>query len=324
MHLVLRDDRRFFQRRPRLGLALDRQVLGECLARDDHRGRVDAVLAAQPFEPARDVDHAMRVGILFVQLAQVRRHLVAVGILRVRFEARVQRRVAAHHERRHELGDLVAHQIRVAEHPRRVAHRGSRLDRRERDDLRHVVVAVLLRRVADHVAAVARVEVHVDVGHLLAARVQEPLEQQVVANGVDVDDAQAVRDARSRRAPPARPDANAVRLRVAHEVPDDEEIRGEPHRLDDVELVLDALDDMRRRRAAVAILRAEHRELAQVRVLVVTFGHRERRQDRLAELELHVGALGDQQRVVARFGRFPEQMAHLDRGLDVEVVARRT
>ena len=52
VHLVLRDDRRVFERRARLGLALDRQVLGERLARDDDRGGVDAVLAAQPFEPA--------------------------------------------------------------------------------------------------------------------------------------------------------------------------------------------------------------------------------------------------------------------------------
>ncbi len=53
----------------------------------------------------------------------------------------------------------------------------------------------------------------------------------------------------------------------------------------------------------------------------MAFGHRERRQDRLPELDLHVGALGDQQRVVARFGCFAEQLAHLGRGLDVEGVA---
>ena len=72
---------------------------------------------------------------------------------------------------------------------------------------------------------------------------------------------------------------------------------------------------------AVALARAYHRELAQVGVLVVAFGHRERRQDRLAELDLDVGPLGDQQRVVARVGQLAEQVAHLGRRLDVEVVA---
>ena len=184
-----------------------------------------------------------------------------------------------------------------------------------------MVVAVLLRGVPDHLAAVARVEVHVDVGHLLAARVEHPLEQQVVLDRVDVDDAQAVRHARTGRAPPPGPDADPARLRVAHEIPHDEEVRREAHRLDDVELVLDALDHVRRGRRAVALARADHRELAQVGVLVVALGHRERRQDRLPELDLDVGALGDQQRVVARVGQLAEHVAHLGRRLDVEVVA---
>ena len=113
----------------------------------------------------------------------------------------MQRRVAAHDERRHELGDLVADRVRISEHARRVAHRGPRLDGGERDDLRHVVVAVALRGVLDHLPAVAGVEVHVDVGHLLAARVQEPFEQEVVLDRVDVDDAQTERHAGSGRAP---------------------------------------------------------------------------------------------------------------------------
>ena len=256
VHLVLRHHRRVFDGRAGLGLALDRQVLGERLAGDHDRGRVDAVLAAQAFETERDVDDAARVGIVVAELAQLGRHLVAVGVLLVGLEARVQRRVAAHDQRRHELGDLVADDVGVAEHARAVAHRGPRLDRGERDHLRDVVVAVLLRGVADHLAAVARVEVHVDVGHLLATGVEHPLEQQVVLDRVDVDDAQAVRDARTGRAPPPGPDADAARLRVAHEVPDDEEVRGEAHRLHDVELVLDALDHVLRRRLPVALARA--------------------------------------------------------------------
>ena len=38
--------------------------------------------------------------------------------------------------------------------------------------------------------------------------------------------------------------------RVAHEVPHDEEVRGEAHRLDDAELELDALERRRRRGAS--------------------------------------------------------------------------
>ena len=53
----------------------------------------------------------------------------------------------------------------------------------------------------------------------------------------------------------------------------------------------------------------------------MAFRHRERGQDRLAELDLDVGALGDQQRVVARLGHLGEQRAHLGRRLEEELVA---
>src|SRR6478752_899205 len=73
-----------------------------------------------------------------------------------------------------------------AEYTGGVADRGPGLDGRVGDDLRHVVPAVLLRRVADHLVPVAGVEVHVDVGHRDARRVEEALEQQVVLDRIEV------------------------------------------------------------------------------------------------------------------------------------------
>ncbi len=52
----------------------------------------------------------------------------------------------------------------------------------------------------------------------------------------------------------------------------------------------------------------------------MTLRRRERRQHRGAELDLDVGPLGDEQRVVARLRVVREQVAHLDRGLEVELV----
>ena len=236
------------------------------------------------------------------------------------FEARSQRSVATHDEWRHELGDLVTDRIRVAEHARRVAHGGPRLDGGERDDLRDVVPAVAIGGVLDHLAAVAGVEVHVDVGHLLAARVQEPFEQEVVADRVDVDDAQAVGDARTRRAPASGAHPDASRPGVADEIPHDQEVGREPHGLDDAELELDAFEHFGPGRDAVARLGAFDGELSEVGVFVVTLRRRERGQHRVAELDLDVGALGDEQCVVARLLVVREQVAHLLRRLQVELV----
>ena len=77
VHLVLGDDRRVLDLAA-VGLALDREVLGERLGGDDDRGRVDAVLAPQALEPTGDVEHACDVGVGRVDLAEVGRHLVAV------------------------------------------------------------------------------------------------------------------------------------------------------------------------------------------------------------------------------------------------------
>ena len=195
---------------PFSGLSLERQVVGELVAGDDHRGGMDAGLATQAFEASRHVDDLLHVRVGGVHLAELGRGLEAVLVLRVESEARVERRVSAHHQRRHGLRDLVADRVRVAEHAGGVAHRRPSLDRRERDDLGDVVTAVALGRVPDHLVAVPVVEVHVDVGHLDATGVEESLEQQVVLDRVEVGDAQAVRDGATRRTAAPGPDPDAV------------------------------------------------------------------------------------------------------------------
>ena len=247
MHLVLGDDRRVLDVAAGLRLSLDRQVFRQRLPCDHHGSGVDAVLAPQALEAAGDVDDALGVGIGVVQGAQLGGHLVAVLLAGDLLEARPQGRVPAHDQRRHELRDLVADAPRVAEHTGRVAHRGTRLDRRERHHLGHAVPAVALGGVLDDLAPVSLVEVHVDVGHLLPARVQEALEDQVVPDRVDVHDAQAVRHARAGRAPPPRSHPDPSRPRVADEVPHHEEVGGEAHVLDHAELVLEPLQDVQRR-----------------------------------------------------------------------------
>ena len=116
-----------------------------------------------------------------------------------------------------------------------------------------MVPAVALGGVADHLGAVTLVEVHVDVGHLLAARVQEALEEQVVADRVEVDDPQAVGDAAPAADPRPGPTRMPLLAGVVDEVPDDEEVRGEAHRGDDAELVFEALADVVGERLAVAL-----------------------------------------------------------------------
>ena len=95
-------------------------------------------------------------------------------------------------------------------------------------------------------------EVDVDVGHRLAARVEEALEEQVVADRVEVRDLEAVGDEGAGGGAAAGADADPVPLRERDEVPDDQEVVGEAHLLDRLQLELEPLAQLRRHRARSA------------------------------------------------------------------------
>ena len=116
----------------------------------------------------------------------------------------------------------------------------ARLDLVHGDDLADVVLAVLLGDVADDLVAPVHAEVDVEVRHADALGVEEALEQQLVVDGIDVGDAQAVRHERAGARAAARADGDAVLLGVADEVPDDEEVAREVHLLDDAQLEREA------------------------------------------------------------------------------------
>ena len=111
----------------------------------------------------------------------------------------------------------------------------------EGDDLRDIVAAVFLRDVVDDFAAAVHAEIDVDIGHGHALGIQEALEEQLVLQRIDIGDAERVGDQRSGGRSAAWAYRNAVFLGVADEVPDDEEISGKLHLLNDGEFALQAL-----------------------------------------------------------------------------------
>jgi hypothetical protein len=200
---------------------------------------------------------------------------------------------------------------------------GAGLQLAEGDDGGDPVVAVLVAHVADHAVALVLAEVDVEVGHRHALGIEEALEQQAPAQRIEIGDLERPRDQRARSRTAARPDRHAVVLRPLDEVGDDQEVAGEAHLLDHVELVGEALLVLREldvgsQPADVAqLLQARAGHLAQglafrsARQLGVAW------QDRLARLG-HVGAaLGDCQGVVAGFRQVGEHFAHLLRRLEI-------
>ena len=131
-----------------------------------------------------------------------------------------------------------------------------------------MVRAILPVDVVDDLLTALIAEIDVEIGHTDALRVQETLEDEVVADGVDVSDAHAVgRDAARPRAT-SRADRDALTLGVVDVVPDDEVVVGVAHRLDDTDLVgqpvLVGLRDV----GAVAALEAVPAELLEECLIV--------------------------------------------------------
>ena len=167
-------------------LLLQGDDLHQRLRSDHDAGGVDRVLARQPFERLREVDDLARDGIRVVLLLQ----------RLARFEASVERLARPF---RDQLRDLVHDAVWDLQHPTRVAHRRARGHRSERDDLGDAIAAVLLGDVVDDAVASVDGEVDVRVGERLATRVEEPLEQEVVLDRIEVGDLEAVRDEAARR-----------------------------------------------------------------------------------------------------------------------------
>ncbi len=153
---------------------------------------------------------------------------------------------------RHELGELVDLSERHFEHPADVAQDAARQERAEGDDLGDAVGAVALAHVGDHFVAAVLAEVDVEIGHRDAFGIEEPLEQETKSERIEIGDGERPGDDRARARAAPRPDRNAFSLRPLDEVGDDEEIAGELHVDDDVELEGEAL--------RIVLLRASGRE----------------------------------------------------------------
>jgi hypothetical protein len=301
-HLVLREDL------AALG-PHQRDDLRERARTDDDGGRVDAVVTLQPLESRRDLEDLAVLGLL------------TGGTELGRLDERLrERRLDPLDGGRHHLREVVADLERLVEDTRGVTDAGLGLDRPERHDLRDVVGAVPLGRVADHLAAATVVEVDVDVRHLDARRVEEAFEDESVADRVDPRDVGAVRDDGTTGRTATGPDADADRTGVPAEVGDDQEVGREPHLLDDAELVLDPLRDGGREWTAVALPSTLEDHRAQVLRLRAALGDGELRAAGRGRTRCGPAALRDLERRVQRVTMVGERRPHLRGGLHEELV----
>ena len=218
------------RRHRRFRIAVERRELDQRPVADDDARGVGRGVGIEPLEPLGDREH---FGDLLVGLRRfLQPRLVHDRLLERDRMGRILR---------HELGELVDLAQRHFQHPADVAQDAARQERAEGDDLRDPVGAVALAHVGDHLVAPLLAEVDVEIGHRHALGIEEPLEQQAEPERIEIGDGERPGDQRAGARAAPRPDRNALRLGPLDEVGDDEEIAGELHVDDHVELEGEAL-----------------------------------------------------------------------------------
>ena len=270
-----------------------------------------ADVAHQALEPFAQVEELAHLVFLALTLGEQRLHLAR--------HLEGDRLVRLH---RYELRQLVAEVVAEVKHPAAVAQHGARRQRAEGRDLRNALSAVFVPDVIDHAVAPVLAKVDVEVRHRDALGIEKALEQQVVAQRIEIGDAERVGDQRSRAGSPAGAHRNAVRSCPADEVGDDEEVAGKAHLHDGADLESEPLAVACSGVAFQAELLQPARKAGLGRVLeVLVDAHARRRwegrQAALAQLDLQVAAPRDLHRVVERLRQIGEELHHLGTALEV-------
>ncbi len=289
-----------------VGRLLERHELGQRFPRDDHAGRVGGRVAGDPLELLREPDQLADLGVAVVHLLELRAELQRLREPDAQLVG-------------HRLGDPVHVPVAHAHHPAHVADRRAGEHRAEGDDLGDMVRAVLAADVVDDLVPALVLEVHVDVGHRHAVRVEEALEGEPVVERVHRRDPQGVGDDGAGRGPPAGR-RDPLLPGEADEVGHDQEVARVAHREDHAQLVVEARLELGGDRA-VAADEAGLALLAQPALDGLAVGHREMRDPQLAQGQLEVHHLGDAPGVEQRLALVREEAVHLGRGLEVEVRA---
>ena len=210
---------------PGLRVAVERHELFQRPVADDHARRVSRGVAVQTLELLGDLHQPGDDGLLLHR--RLKLGLALDGLDQGDGVGRVLR---------HQLRQLVDLPVGHFEDAADVAQHTARLQRTEGDDLRDLLVAVAFLHILDHALTAIDAEIDVEIRHRDALGVEEALEQQTEAQRIEIGDQERVGDEGAGTRTTARPHRDVVVLGPFDEVRHDEEVAGEFHLHDDVEL----------------------------------------------------------------------------------------
>ena len=230
----------------------------------------------------------------------------------------------------HQFSNAIGIRIRDAHDAPDVFDDRSRCKRAECDDLRHIFRMIAAADIFDCLSAPLGTEIHVEVRHGNTVGIEEPLEEKIVSERIDVGDADRIGDNASDAGTTPRPHRDPVHARPVYVVPHDQEIVRKSHLDDDAQLIFGALHDLVRH-GIVTFGKPLHRQPAQKFGRGRAVVRRVERDQRLIidgravllqiEGRVRVGDLvGNDTRIGNGFGKIGEECSHFIARFHVEFV----
>jgi len=301
LHVVLGGDVAF------LGL-VERHIVGQLFRCDEHAGGMGGGVPRQTLQDERMFDQAAAGLILLGDLAQLGD--VLDRLLELDLELL-----------RHQLGDAVHIGIVYLENPSDIADDGPRCHGAEGDDLADVVVAVLFLDVADDLFTALIAEIDVDVRHRDALGIEKTLEDQVIADRIEVGDLEHIGDQAAGGRTAAGSHRDVLAAGITDEIGGDEKIARIAHLPDDLKLILQPLLQIRRH-LRIAFAQAGPRHLGEVivQILAGVFGWKlENRQVKGPRIKMEVALFRHLERIEQSLGMIGKGFGHLRFTLEIEL-----
>ena len=285
-----------------------RHIFGGRVTGNDNTGRMGRRMARHTLHLQRGVDQIMDLRVSVIKRLQVRADLKCL------FQRHFQIR---RDQLCHPIHILIAHAHNTAH----IAHCSAGGHRAKGHDLGYMVAAVFLVYIVDDLLTALVAEVNIEVGHRDALRIQEAFKNQVIADGVNVGNANAVGSQAARAGAAPRPHGNVVAFGIVDEVVDDEVIVRVPHRLDDIDLIGQTFLQRIGHLPGVTAFQSLPAELLKVGLILHTVRGLEIRQLCLAEGKRKVALLCDFICVFAGLRHHREQLVHLSGAFQIELIS---
>ena len=264
-------------------------------------------IAREALETFRHVDKIMDLLILLVPGLQVRIHR----------NCPIQRDVQLLGDH---LGDLIRLRVGQVEDAGYVTDDTAGSHRTERNDLNDPVPPVLPNDIVDDLLSALEAEIHIDIRHGHALRIQEAFKDQIVFERVEVRDAERVGYNGAGRTAAARSDRDSMVPGKFDVIPYNKEVIDEAHPADRVQFVRKALLHLLRH-GVISFLYSFPAQFTQIRIRIVPLRHIVFRELALTERDRHVAPLGYFFRVVDRFRHKAKEFPHLIGGFHIVLAA---